>query len=198
MFFGKKLFIFRKESLTNPINLKCLNFLPYENLIYTTHLSKEEILKQLQEVTEPKKNLRWKGIFADKNHLPYEGIINQDSFKINRITDDRNSFLPQIEGRIEAEVEGNKKQTRIHIKMRLHTFVLVFMGIWLTVVGFISIGVLSSLFFSEANEAFNIAIVIPFFMFLVGLSFPNLAFHYEGNKSKEFFENLLEVERQEN
>ncbi len=172
-----------------------MNFLPYENLTYKTRLSKEEILKRLNEVTEPKKMIRWTGIFANKNHLAYEGTIEESGFLINRIIDNRNSFLPQITGSIQKESD---QSSTITLKMRLHIFVLVFMGIWLSVVGLVSIAVLSSLFFIDGNNEFNFAVFIPFFMFLFGLLMPTFAFRYEANKSKRFFENLFEVEKQLN
>jgi hypothetical protein len=172
-----------------------MKILPYENLTYTTHLSKDEIVKRLNEVTEPKKMIRWTGIFADKKHLAYEGKIEESTFSINRIIDNRNSFLPQIQGKIEEKNQDNSKITFIHIKMNLHIFVLVFMGIWLSVVGLVAIAFLSSLFLTEGN---GLAVFIPCLMFLVGLLMPCLAFHYEGNKSKEFFENLFEAEKQLN
>ncbi|WP_338762915.1 hypothetical protein WAF17_18570 [Bernardetia sp. ABR2-2B] len=167
-----------------------MKILPYDNLTYKTHLSKEEIAKRLNEVTEPKKMIRMTGVFSNKNHKEYEGAVDTNSFKISRIIGYRNSFLPRIEG----EIEESKESTLVHIKMRLHTFVLVFMGIWLTIVGLVAIAVLSSLFLSESNIGFGV--FIPCFMFLVGLLMPILAFHYEGNKSKEFFENLFEVGKQ--
>lgn len=166
--------------------------LPYEELTYKTHLSKDEIIKRLNEVTEPKKMIRWTGIFAEKNHLAYEGTIEESTFSINRIIDNRNSFLPQITGSIQKESD---KSCSITLKMRLHIFVLVFMGIWLSVVGIVSIAVLSSLFFIDGNQEFNIGFLIPFFMFLFGLLLPTFAFRYEANKSKRFFENLFEVEK---
>lgn len=169
-----------------------MNFLPYANLTYKTHLSKDEIVKKLSKKIEPKQWIRMSGVFADNSYQPYEGSISENTFKINRIIGYRNSFLPHIKG----EIEETKDSTLIHIKMRLHIFVLVFMSIWLSVVGIVSIGVLSSLFFIDGNQEFNIGFFIPFFMLLFGLLMPTLAFRYEANKSKKFFEKLFEVEKQ--
>ncbi len=44
----------------------------------------------------------------------------------------RNSFLPQIKGTIQPNING----TKIVVDLEVHTFVVVFMLFWLTFVGF--------------------------------------------------------------
>jgi hypothetical protein len=175
-----------------------MNILPYENITYKTHLSKEEILNRLNQETEPKQWIRMTGIFSSGNHKAYEGVVNQNSFKISRIIGYRNSFLPRIEGEIEEKVEGNSKITLIHIKMRLHTFVLVFLCVWLSFM-FLATTFLIPIFKQEISNPSisNLASIIPFLMIPFISLITILAFHYEGNKSKIFFENLFEAERQE-
>ncbi|WP_338814353.1 hypothetical protein V9L05_03175 [Bernardetia sp. Wsw4-3y2] len=172
-----------------------MKYLPYENLTYKTHLSKEEILKRLNNKTEPEQWIRMSGVFSSGKHKEYEGVINENSFKISRIIGYRNSFLPRIEGKIE---EG-KGSTLIHIKMRLHTFVLVFLVIWLSVM-FIAATFLITTFSREVSHQSisSLASFTPFLMIIIISIVTILAFHYEGNKSKEFFQNLFEAERQAN
>jgi hypothetical protein len=164
-----------------------MNFLPYENLTYKTHLSKEEVLKKLSNKVEPKR-----GIFPDNGYQPYEGTISENTFKIKRIIGYRNLFLPYIKGKIEESQDS----TLIHIKMRLHPFVIVILCIWSL---FMALGVLVFITIF-ARETQNPSMSnLPFFSFpLLIIISPVVvcsAFHYEGNKSKTFFENLFEVKK---
>lgn len=167
-----------------------MKILPYENLTYKTHLSKEEILKRLSNKVEPKR-----GIFPDNAYKPYEGTISENTFKIKRIIGYRNLSLPYIKGKIEESQDS----TLIHIKMRLHPFVIVILCIWSL---FMALGVLIFITIF-AREVQNLSMSnLPFFLLpLLIIISPIVvcsAFHYEGNKSKVFFEKIFEVERQEN
>ncbi|WP_338814370.1 hypothetical protein V9L05_03315 [Bernardetia sp. Wsw4-3y2] len=109
-----------------------MKYLPYEKISYITHLSSEQIKKRLENITEPKKIFRWKGIFASSNHAPYEGNVNINSFKINRILHRKMGFLPLIEGEIQSEKSEGKEKTTVHLTMRLSNFILAYLIIWLS------------------------------------------------------------------
>ncbi|MDR0316243.1 MAG: hypothetical protein LBH97_05010, partial [Treponema sp.] len=101
-----------------------MNFLPWENIEYTTKLTKEEIINQINNVVEPK-GVFW--IFKKYSYgKPYDGEIFENRFKIRRITWYRNSFFPIIEGNILE----NEEQRTVNIKMRYTYFVIGFMSIW--------------------------------------------------------------------
>ena len=74
-------------------------FLPVESYTLTTKLSVDEVRARIQQNTSPKKDM---GFFAPKNNSskPYEGSITSNSFKISRIINYTNSFLPIITGRV--------------------------------------------------------------------------------------------------
>lgn len=166
-----------------------MKILPYENLTYKTHLSKNEIVKRLSEEIQPKHWLLKKRFSFNGKYKSYEGVINEDSFKISRvIIDSQNSFAPQIKGKIE-EVNNsqNSKKTLIHIKMRLHIFIIIFMFILLLSMLLGSL-VLITL---KLGLAFLFPFLIIFLMSVVII----FAFNYERDKSKAFFEKLFEVER---
>jgi hypothetical protein len=57
-----------------------------------------------------------------KKHRYFEGSVEGDHFKINRIIDYRNSFLPIIEGRFRGEDSGS----RVTLNMREAWPVIVF------------------------------------------------------------------------
>ncbi|WP_291725718.1 hypothetical protein [Bernardetia sp.] len=172
-----------------------MTLLPYENLTYKTHLSKEEIVRRIQQETEPKQMFRMRGFLAsNKKYKAYEGEIQPNNFKINRIIGYRNSFLPQIKGEIEDQTE----YTLIHIKMRLHTFVIVFLIIWLFFMTGVGSIVGLTLFQEPENQSFtSLIFFMPILMAILISVITCLAFHYEGNKSKEFFEKLFEAEKTE-
>ncbi len=170
-----------------------MKLLPSEKLIYKTHLSKDEIINRLKNETEAKQWIRTGGVFTDEKYKTFEGIVNEDSFQICRIIRYRNSFLPQIEGEIEQE----KENTLVHIKMRLHTFVIVFLIIWSS---FLFLGGIFMMFIAwaatEDKNIFVLASLAPFVMMLVMLVTTFLAFNYERDKAKELFEKLFEAERE--
>lgn len=105
-------------------NKKAMKFLPTENITYKTRLKEDEIIRRLSDCIEPEKTFRF-GIFSSGSTKSYEGKINGQTFNIKRIISYRNSFLPRINGVIERDFDG----LTIKVKMRLHTFVIVFLCI---------------------------------------------------------------------
>lgn len=170
--------------------------LPYETLTYKTHLSKNEIVKRLSEEIQPNHWLLKRRFSFNGKYKSYEGVINENSFKISRvIIDYQNSFAPQIKGKIEEVNDShNSKKTLIHIKMRLYPFIIVFLSLFM--------GLGTPIFITIfAREIQNPSISnLPFFvsplLIIIILVFAYRSFHSEANKSKEFFENLFEAEKQ--
>ncbi len=158
-----------------------MKYLPFENITYRTKLEPEEIQKRINEVVEPKKTFRMTGIFGRRNHKPYEGSINGNSFSIMRIISYRNSFLPIINGIIEKDFNGNK----INVKMRLNIFIMVFMFIWFAGVVIRCISVLAS-GFKFGSNSFEPMSLIPFGMIIFGYALVTGAFKYESNKSIKY------------
>src|SRR5688572_9627354 len=101
-----------------------MKYLPTENITYKTRLSVDAVFKRLEEQVAPAQSFGIPGGTVSKN---YEGEIRPPGFFIKRIIRYQNSFLPRIKGTIEQDFGG----TRIHVKMRLHPFVSIFMSIWL-------------------------------------------------------------------
>jgi len=167
-----------------------MRFLPFENITYETRLSSEEVLKRIHEIIEPKKTFRMTGIFGSNNHKPYQGSLNGNSFNITRIIGYSNSFLPRITGLVEKDFG----LTKIHVKMRLHLFVLVFMSIWCVGLGF---GCLVFLAASLGKGTFEPTAFIPLGMLLFGLVMVTGSFKYESIKSKKYFAQLFEAEIKE-
>ncbi len=172
------------------MNIK--KYLPFENYVLTSKLSLEEVTRRLADNIEPKKSFRFSG-FNKSSNKPYEGQISNGTFTISRIINYRNSFLPVVTGHISTFIG----KTQINVKMQPVTFVLIFIFLWLGIVGLaclviILVGLLQ--FQQVLQNGFSPMILISFGMFLFGCLFTTLAFKAESKKSKEFLEQLFEGE----
>ena len=166
-------------------------FIPFEKYTLSSKLSIEELQKRLNENVGPKRQLRF-GLLPKIYTKPYEGTIIENTFSINRTINYKNSFLPIIKGTF-SKYPG---QTQIEIKAKLHPFVLVFISVWLGIVGIVCVGMLliGALKFNEiVKEGFSPMALIPFAMFLFGYLLVLLSFKYESKKSKQFLLSLLEA-----
>jgi hypothetical protein len=166
-----------------------MRFLPYESFVMRSNLKEDELIVRLKEIIIPTRTFRFH-IIGIKSSGKYEGQLNERTFQINRIISYRNSFLPQIIGEIEPQFNGSL----IRIKMRLHLIVLIFISIWLGVVGLISASIVVSsiLFGSFPGFAF-----VPLGMFVFGYLLTLLAFKVESSRSKQDLKKLFESEIEE-
>lgn len=153
------------------------NILPFENLIYKSSLSKDELIQHIKKELETKNS--------------YSGKVLENNFRIKREINYRNSFLPVITGEIFDSTNGSK----IMVKMRLILFVQIFISIWLS-------GVFLAIIFCVVtiindNSASLFILSIPSIMFVVGCTMTVLAFKYESKKSNKDLEVLLHAKRVE-
>jgi len=157
-----------------------MKFTPFEKFIIKSNINVLELSSYLLNKTEPKKHFRIKR----NNKKPYEGKIEKNSFKINRIINYRNPFLPIIKGQF---ITQNNKGTNIKISMRVKPFVLLFMIFW----SFSPI-----LFFIKfPPKSIILPIIISIICVIIGYLFLFLPFNYERNKSKIFLIELFSSER---
>jgi len=159
-----------------------MKYLPFENINYRTKLSEDEILKRVQQLVATHKQQ-----VGSRNSQQYKGSLSGNTFKIKRIIHYKNSFLPRINGRIGTD----DKDTIIQVKMRVQNFVMVFMSIWMALVG---IACIISFAFICGSEHFELATVIPFVMFIFGYALLIGAFKNESNPSKKYLAQLFEAE----
>lgn len=161
-----------------------MKLLPFENIIYKTNLSEIEIVKRLNDSIEPSKTLRI-NLFGNESTKPYEGYIFEKQFKINRIIGYRNSFLPRIKGTIQTNAQG----TSIHVKMRLHISVIIFLTIWCGIVG---VAFFTFLSYAISNNEFHIGIPGTIGMLIFAYVLTMLGFKSESKKSKRYLFKLFE------
>lgn len=164
-------------------------YLPIESYTLVTKLPVEEVLKRLADNIEPEKIIRF-SLFNKATGKPYEGQMVGRTFKITRIIDYRNSFLPVITGRISSFLG----ETEIKVKMRLSPFIFVFMSFWLGTVVFFGLQIIYTQLF-ELRQ-FSSVILAPLGMFLFGYLLTILPFKAESKKSKAFLATLFDGHRE--
>lgn len=170
--------------------MKLSRLLPFDNFKIVSQLSASEVQLRLAKSVQSKRPSLF--TFAPHpNTKPYEGTITGNTFKISRIIDYRNSFLPIIKG----EISTYLGKTEISVKMRPIVFVLIFMTFWLTMTGLVCLGIL---FFAIVNlkraspQNFEPILIMPFAMFAFGYALIMFCYKRESKTSKKFLINLFE------
>jgi len=163
--------------------------LPFEKLIYRSTLTKEELLAHLQNEIEDQKSFGF-GAFKHSYSKPYIGKIFNNSFKIQKAINYRNSFLPIIQGEIKDDINGSK----INVKMNLANLVKVFMIVWLGGVSIACIAALYKIIFdNDLDSEAQFLIFIPFCMLIIGILMVSLGFKVESRKSITDLEEILKA-----
>lgn len=163
--------------------------LPFEEIVYRSTLTKEELLAHLQNEIEAQKAFGF-GANRVSYSKPYIGKIYDNSFKIQKAIKYRNSFLPIIKGVIKDDINGCK----INVKMNLDAFVKAFMIVWLGGVSVACIAALYKILFDNDLESeAQFFIFIPFFMLIVGIAMVSLGFKAESRKNITDLEEILKA-----
>ena len=171
------------------MNLK--KYLPLEDHILTTKLSVAEVSKRLVENIDSTKT----GIFFSFNNRtgkPFRGTVKEGSFKLTRIINYRNSFLPVITGGIYKQFG----ETQIKIKMRLHGLVAAFITVWLGIAIIICLAIIFTAISNKSKllqNGFSATLLIPFAMLIFGWLIIYLAFKFESKKAIELFKKIGEA-----
>lgn len=159
-----------------------MKYLPYEDITYKTNLSEQEVLTRLSGFVEPKK------FGLGRNYIKeYEGSIDNNSFEISRVIQYRNSFLPQINGRIQNGNDGVK----IQLTMSLHAFVSFFLIVWCSFALIFFIGVSIK---AIREKEISVELFLPLCMLLFVYALTMVGFKSESKKSKEYFRRSFEAE----
>jgi hypothetical protein len=159
-----------------------MKYLPFERITYKTNLSEKEVLTRLSGFVEPKK------FGLGKNYIKeYEGTVNNNSFEISRVIQYRNSFLPQINGRIQNENNG----TQIQVTMSLHAFVFFFLIVWWSFALIFFIGV--SLRAIREKEI-SVELFLPLGMLLFVYALTMIGFKSESKQAKEYLRRSFDAE----
>ncbi len=148
-----------------------VQLLPHDRFNIQTPEAVQTVIKRVAAHVEPRKTVRWT---FDRNHAPYEGSVSEAGFKMRRIPKGRNSFVPEIEGHFTTPPGG----TVVHITLKLHPLIPIFMGCW----SFIWYGI-TFLIWSSGNLSNELATYVWVLPLLVFMSFW-IAFWLEVERSR--------------
>jgi hypothetical protein len=98
-----------------------MNLLLFRKITIVSNLRENEIIERLSEIVDSKKR-SFNFSYPDQTKK-YTGKIESRRFRIYKITNGRNSFLPIIKG----EIINNISKRSIVLKMRLHLLVILFL-----------------------------------------------------------------------
>ena len=104
-----------------------MKWLPYENFYIDTNLKPDAAQAALQTEVAPDPGFTFRKIFSQRPDIYFIGGVGYDTFQIRRQIYYRNSFLPRITGTIESYISGS----RVHVKMKPHIAVTIFMCVWM-------------------------------------------------------------------
>ena len=162
-----------------------MKILPIEKLTLITELSKSKVIEELNLNIRPKQNFG----FGNKNvesGKKFEGNIFGDNFNVTRIINYKNSFLPEINGKIIEKLNG----TEIEVELKPTGFVMGFMILWF---GGVSFGFIATLIGAIIGEGPIYACIIPLFMLLMGFGMSKFGFSTESEKSKKDIIEILQA-----
>ncbi|MGR3854106.1 hypothetical protein [Chryseobacterium indologenes] len=159
-----------------------MKYLPFERITYKTNLSEKEVLTRLSGFVEPKK------FGLGKNYIKeYEGSISNNSFEISRVIQYRNSFLPQINGKIQNGNNG----TQIQVTMSLNAFVFFFLIVWCSFALIFFIGVSIK---AIREKEIAVELFLPLGMLLFVYALTMVGFKSESKQAKEYLRRSFDAE----
>ena len=158
-----------------------MNLLPYHSEILVSALSKKEVLGHLVRVTR-EVNFLDSGIPRD-TRIKFNGMIGQEGFRISKVIQKGETFLPLITG----EVESTPRGAIIFIRYRLFPAVLFFLIFWSIILLAFTV-----LYFFVLNkiEYGTICLVLALVNYCLGLFF----FHRQVKISRAIFHGLINLQ----
>lgn len=157
--------------------------LPKFKTVFRSGLSMQDVADRLQAKVEPAKTVR----FNRSTGFPFEGTVNPQSFQLRRILNYRNSFAPDIKGKISDDAFGS----RIEVTFSIHPLAFVLfafiLGIGMLVTAII-------MFASFSSGGFNLQALLPVIALPAAVAIFYYAFHSERKTSTQLLENIFQAE----
>src|SRR6266568_8926904 len=154
-----------------------MKIFPCERTVFKSKLSEKEVKRRIVQ-TINSKNLNWGKSF--------DGSISNNEFRIHRLIWYRNSFLPELNGRIISDPDG----TLIEVETKMFAAVRIFMIIFCAVAFFIFMAGIWACFVNRKLILFVFA--IPLIMLAI-FFISKISFKWEGNKAKRLFAELIDA-----
>lgn len=161
-------------------------FLPFESFYISSPLKPGEIEQRLGAEVERPKGFTFLSIFRQQSSDRYfTGYVDSHRFEIKPAFVGRDSFIPEISGTIETQLNGSL----LKVKMRLSSFVFAFMFLWLGIAGLAGLWMV---FTGFTKEPFTSDSLAPLLIFLFGYLLMMGCFNYHSwsakNKSCEILD----------
>lgn len=158
--------------------------LPFHKIVLITSLTVDAVTDLLHRKLSAKQSIL-SGKPPPMAAFSYAGIMQGNSFKMQRMINYRNSFNPVVKGYITATNNG---LTSITIVFRPSVSAIIFMGVWLGLIGFIALAITLGLLFQAepfSGKNFSLLFFIPHLMFLFGYGLMYWSFNREYKISRE-------------
>jgi hypothetical protein len=157
-------------------------FFPYKRIVIPTSLTIEKCVSLVSTAISPYRTIN---TWFSSSSKEFEGSVNEQGFKIQKVIHNRNSFLPVLNGKFIQFEKG----TKIEVRLSLDTLVLVFTSFWLAGMGGVFLLLVIGSISAGAPNKFVwyplAGIVFFYFMILVG-------FGSYAKRTEEFIMNLFE------
>ena len=154
--------------------------MPYRRVEIRTTLPFVEVQRRLASLVGPRRSFTEYFRRRTPPDHPFEGHVVGGGFQFSRNISYRNSFLPQIQARIELDPQG----TVVQLRMSLHPLVIVFMVFW---IGMVSIALFNSLASDKPGA------LIPSAMILLAIALTAGGFYPEAFKAERIVRQALEA-----
>lgn len=159
-----------------------MKLIPKARIELNTKLSKSEVHQILQ------KNTLAKVSFTQKlNNIYFEGIVNDDNFKIERVVY-RKSFVPILIGKLESDAD----KTKVFIDFKIRNSTLAFVIGSLAFVFFIFIMSIIGIMTQKTNP-FLLIIPVALFSFIFILM--NTTFEGEKIRVTDYLKKILQISK---
>lgn len=162
-----------------------MQIIPFQKIELITSLPKDEVERILANNIQANKGIVFKFSRATNKKL-FEGRYSNGEFNIQRVINYKNSFRPQIKGKISAETIG----TKITAELKMHEIVIIFMVFWLGGVALASIVAIYSMI---ANGVISYFLFIPIAMLIFGCGMGYFGFKFEADKSINELKRILKA-----
>ncbi|MCS5490882.1 hypothetical protein [Algoriphagus limi] len=156
-----------------------MNLIPFYTETLVSALSKEEVMEHISRKTR-EVNFLDKNQLSNQAGIAFNGIVGNQSFRLSKVIQRSNTFLPLILG----EVEDTPRGSIIFLRYKLFPGALFFVLFWtIVLVGF------SAYYLGISQEYLNGGICL-------GLAFINyflavFLFHRQVNQSRKDFHQII-------
>ena len=154
------------------------------NLTLSSPKPPEAVLQILRANTSARPPSLW---FPSNVRECFNGTIADNTFRLQRNIQYRNSFLPVIRGRVDPTETGSE----IHLKMSIPPLVIVFMAVWFAFVVLACLATIFGTIFGDSPFPL-LGRLLPWGMLLFGILLAVVPFRIEAQKAQEKLESLLQ------